>query len=259
MKNIIVILFPVFLFMNLGTSNLKQSKDYFINQNNMTTIIFDAADGLPVTADVYLTNNPNAPWIILFHQAGYSRGEYREIAPKLNEMGFNCMAVDQRSGEAVNDVENQTHKAAVKKKMKTAYPDAFPDLEASLLYIKNKFHSKKNIVWGSSYSASLVFILANKYKSDVLAIAAFSPGEYFTYEGKKIADFAKEVDCPVFITSAKSEHQGWKKIYEALDSKKKIGFLPASDGFHGSKALWQSNDGNEEYWKALTSFLENQL
>ena len=48
----------------------------------------------------------NAPVLVLFHQAGWSRGEYREIAPKLNELGYICLAIDQRSGKGVNGVAN---------------------------------------------------------------------------------------------------------------------------------------------------------
>jgi len=251
-----VLFFPVFLFVGMGLPNFE---NVFEGQSNMTTTTFKSTDGLQITADVYTTENPDAPWIILFHQAGYSRGEYREIAPKLNEMGFNCMAVDQRSGNEVNGVENMTHKAAVEKNLKTKYPDAFPDLEAALLHAKKRFYARKSIIWGSSYSASLVFILASKYPSDVAAIAAFSPGEYFTFEGKKIADFAKDVECPVFITSAASEQKDWKKIYESTGSEIKVGFLPSTEGFHGSKALWESKEGHDEYWTALTNFLKNQL
>ena len=259
MKKTLVLFFPTFLFISLGFSSLKEGASLFEKESTMTTTTFQSKDGLTITADVYATKNPDAPWILLFHQAGYSRGEYREIAPKLNEMGFNCMAIDQRSGEGVNNVENETYKAATNKNMKTKYPDAYPDLEAALLHVKSKFHSKKIIIWGSSYSASLVFILGSKYKEDVSAIAAFSPGEYFTFEGKKIADFAKSIECPVFITSSASEQKDWKNIYESLGSKIKIGFLPSSEGFHGSKALWETKDGNEEYWKSLSKFLENQL
>lgn len=41
--------------------------------------------------------------------------------------------------------------------------------------------------------------------------------------------------APLFITSAKSEEEG----------------------FHGSKALWKENEGNENYWKAVERFLKN--
>ncbi len=256
MKKLWVFFFPVFLFVGMG---LPVSENAFEEQSSLTTTTFKSTDGLQITGDIYASENPDAPWILLFHQAGYSRGEYREIAPKLNKIGFNCLAIDQRSGNEINGVENKTHKAAEKDHLPTKYPDAFPDMEAALLHVKNRFHARKMIVWGSSYSASLVFILASKYQSDVAAIIAFSPGEYFTFEGKKIADFSKDVAHPVFISSASSEHDDWKKIFESLDSKVKIGFLPSTEGNHGSKALWESNEGSEEYWKAVTAFLENQL
>ena len=34
-------------------------------------------------ADLYIAHDASAPFILLFHQAGWSRGEYLEIAPKL--------------------------------------------------------------------------------------------------------------------------------------------------------------------------------
>ena len=49
-------------------------------------ITFPSADGLVITADLYLQNrNKEVPFVVLFHQAGWSRGEYLEIAPKLNK------------------------------------------------------------------------------------------------------------------------------------------------------------------------------
>ena len=74
----------------------------------METVTFPAADGLAVTADLYLAHDKEAPFVILFHQAGYSRGEYGQIAPRLNGLGFNALAVDQRSGGAAKGVMNET-------------------------------------------------------------------------------------------------------------------------------------------------------
>ncbi|MGY8687411.1 MAG: hypothetical protein ACKVHP_06705, partial [Verrucomicrobiales bacterium] len=76
-------------------------------------VSFDSQDGLEVTADLFMAHeNPETPFILLFHQAGFSRGEYREIAPRLNQLGFNCMAIDQRSGNAANGVTNETAQRA---------------------------------------------------------------------------------------------------------------------------------------------------
>ncbi|MDX2288465.1 MAG: hypothetical protein NW217_06550 [Hyphomicrobiaceae bacterium] len=46
---------------------------------------FTASDGVTIHADVYkAVPAGNAPRIVLAHQAGSSRGEYREIAPRLH-------------------------------------------------------------------------------------------------------------------------------------------------------------------------------
>ncbi len=222
---------------------------------NKKEVTFKSKDNVQITADIYLTENINAPFILLFHQAWFSRGEYIETAPKLNELGFNCIAIDQRSGKKVNGINNKTYKDAQSKGMKTKYPDAFPDLEASLEYIKKNYNPKKIIVLGSSYSSSLVFILASKHK-EINAVLSFSPGEYFEFENKKISDWAKEVDCPVFIASSKKEAPECSEIFKNIKNRKSIQFIPKSKGFHGSKALWTKKEGNQEYWIAVKSFLK---
>ena len=56
---------------------------------------FPSAGGIAVHADVYPAKSSATPWIILFHQAGWSRGEYREIAPKLVDKGYAVLAAAQ--------------------------------------------------------------------------------------------------------------------------------------------------------------------
>ncbi len=219
------------------------------------TVTLESVDGVQVKADVYEIKDKKAPVILLFHQAGFSRGEYRETAPLLNDLGFNCIAIDQRSGKGVNGVTNETFIDASAKGISTKYPDAFPDLKAALKFAMRKYPSNKIIVWGSSYSASLVFVLAQKYLDKISAVIAFSPGEYFKFRGKEIKEYAKKVSCPVFITSAKNEHGYWKGIYESIPDGNKSFFLPETDGVHGSRALWKSNPSHKEYWKALKIFL----
>jgi thioredoxin-related protein len=45
---------------------------------------FNSSDGLEITADLYFKNPETSPLILLFHQEGWSRCEYKEIAPQLN-------------------------------------------------------------------------------------------------------------------------------------------------------------------------------
>ena len=226
------------------------------------TITFPSKEGLPITVDLYIAHPETAPFIILFHRARWSRGEYREIAPKLNKMGFNCMAVDQRSGDRVNGIINETAKLAKQKGKSTTYLDALQDIEAAISYAKFHFAKEKLIVWGSSYSAALVLKIAGDKPKLADGVLAFAPGEYFTKFGKSntyITESAKSIICPIFITSAKPEKERWLAIYQAIPSKTKTFYLPETKGVHGSEALWKSTPEYEGYWKAVRSFLNQFL
>jgi len=245
MKYAQLLIIPFMFFTFLGLSQTAMVK----------ALEIPSEDGIQLKANYYKIEANDKPLILLFHQAGYSRGEYVETGPKLNELGFSSLAIDQRSGSKVNGVMNDAAKDAKGKGLETDFPSAYPDLEATLKYVKeNDYAPNGVIVLGSSYSSSLIFILASQHTQYIKGLAAFSPGEYFKYEGKEIADFAKQVTCPVFITSAKNEKKSWSTIYENVESKKQF-FLPETSGHHGSKALWAERKGNEKYWASLKAFL----
>jgi len=221
------------------------------------SVDFPTAGGIEAKADVYESKNQSATLVLLFHQAGWSRGEYREIAPKLVKLGYRVMAVDQRSGGGVNGVPNETHKRAAKKGLARSYLDAYADLEAALAYARKNLKAERVIVWGSSYSASLVFRLTAEHPGDVAAVMAFAPGEYFKkQEGPDyVQGLAKRVKQPVFVTSSKREREQVVPIFDASPADKKILFTPASKGQHGSRALWAKWPDNDVYWAAVNRFL----
>jgi pimeloyl-ACP methyl ester carboxylesterase len=168
------------------------------------------------------------------------------------------MAVDLRSGEESNGIENQTWKYADSLKMETRYTDAYIDMRASLSLVKRKYPAAKIIFFGSSYSASLALKLAGDSPIGIAGVIAFSPGEYFSAFGWNrdiIQTSSANIKCPVFITSARSEEDNWKKIYDAIPVKTKVSFLPQLDGKNGAKVLWSVFPESEEYWKALKNFL----
>ncbi len=219
------------------------------------TVTFPAADGLTVTADLYVRHPQTVPCILLFHQAGWSRGEYEEIAPKLNELGFNVMAVDQRSGSSVNGVKNETAALAQARKLATGYLDAMPDLKAAIAYAKKDLAKGRLILWGSSYSASLVLKIAGDDPASCDAVLAFSPGEYFSPKDL-IAKSAASIKVPAFITSSPYEKSDWAGIFDAIRAPGKKSFLPDKDGQHGSSALWKRTKGSDAYWKEVEAFLK---
>ena len=193
----------------------------FLNLNDQKTsqITFPSRDGVEITADLYMDHPKSTPLIILFHQARSSRGDYLEIAPRLSLMGYNCMAVDLRSGSESNGVINQTKIAAEKAMKPTQYISAYQDMDAAIKYATAYFADSTVIVWGSSYSSALAIRYAGDNPDAVDAILAFSPGEYFRNQGKSatfIKEGAEKITKPVFITSARNEKTAWWSIFEAI-------------------------------------------
>ncbi|WP_420581720.1 alpha/beta hydrolase [Reichenbachiella sp.] len=226
------------------------------------TIKIKASDGVEVTVDLHISHPDTVPFIVLFHQAGWSRGEYQEIAPILNQLGFNCMAVDQRSGKAVNNVENQTFVSARQLMKETKYVNALPDMNAAITHAKTYLAKGDLIIWGSSYSSALVLKIAGDRADEINGVLAFSPGEYFQSMGKPkdyITSSAKSIQCPSFITSARGEQSSWWSIYEAIPTETKSYYLPESSGNHGSRALWSKFSDHRGYWDAVTTFLSQYL
>ena len=241
MKKLFLLLFVVLLFIACGDGKNVEPD----------TITFTAKDGLTVTADLYKTANENAPYIILFHQAFFSRGEYKTIAPRLNSLGYNCLAVDQRSGLYCKGTINQTASKARKLRLDRKYIHALPDLRASFLYVRDELKARKIIIWGSSYSSSLAFVLASEYPNDINGLLAFSPGEYFKDNDKKIIDYATSVKCPVFVTAEKKIKEQAKGIYDKAQSGNKV-FLDVKK--HGSRLLW---DPKTAVWEEAIKFIKS--
>ena len=220
--------------------------------NEYNKIYFNSKDGLKLTADFYEISNPKG-FILLCHRSHCNRAEYRETAPKLNNLGYSCLAIDQRSGMKVFGEVNETKNRAKEKGLSTGYLDAKPDIEAAIDHSFTLNNQKPIILFGSSYSASLVLLISPK-TDKVKATIAFSPGEYL-----KIINLAEQIkitDKPVFVTSPKKEIQQVSEVVKFVNKKHVTHFKPQLEGFHGSKTLWESVKGNEIYWEALVEFLK---
>lgn len=216
------------------------------------TVTFEAEDGVLVTADASRPETFPKTVIVLFHMAGASRGEYLDIARRLNRMGYATLAVDLRSGGAFNGIKNET---AARFGRDPGYAGAIPDLKAAVSFARKSLGAERVGVIGSSYSAALVLVLAGRDRSFADAVIAFSPGEYFS-DRQFVKEALPGIDVPVFLTAARSETGQWRPFAEILKDRSS-GFVPKGNGRHGATAL-SSSDG-KEYWAALEAFLANHL
>lgn len=217
-------------------------------------VTLNAADGTKVFGEYYGDADKAKPVILLFHQASSNAGEYATIAPRLNALGFNALALDQRSGGPGWGRDNQTAKAV---RGDPGFEQALPDLEAALDWAKADGRSGRAIIWGSSYSASLVFLLAAKHPERIAAVLAFSPGEYFGGRGT-VRTAAAKVSAPIFVSSASDpgEIAEAKTIIDASPAKVKVQYRPRA-GTHGSSSLRADRNpsGAAENWQAVEAFL----
>jgi dienelactone hydrolase len=217
-------------------------------------VSFKAVDGVDIFADQYISNEKNA-YVLMFHQDGYSRGEYREIAKKLLKLGYNCLAVDLRNGNEVNFVRNETARNVDNKTIARDFIDCQKDITASIDYAFN-LSKRKVVLFGSSFSASLSLIIGRSDER-VAAVIAFSPGEYF-YPAISVKDKIVQLDKPVYIACSELEYPYIISLTEQMVKTNLTLYKPlAGQNTHGAKVLWNSNPYHQDYWLSLLMFFKS--
>ncbi|MFC2081379.1 alpha/beta hydrolase [Bacteroidota bacterium] len=222
-------------------------------QGTKEKVTFSSDDGIEITADKYQVN-AEYPYILLFHQAGSSRGEFNDIAERFQKLRYNCLAVDLRSGDNSNFVKNETAQKANEQNTQVKFLDASKDIRASIDYVYG-LNPKEVILLGSSYSASLV-ILEGKEHPYVKGVIAFSPGEYFG-DDLRMEEAIDTFPKPLFVAVTQREEPYVKQMLSNVPQDGYTLFLPEKPGMHGARALWEDNPSKDEYWLALLLFINN--
>lgn len=216
-----------------------------------------AADGVTVFGLQYRAAQPKA-LILLFHQAGSSKGEYATIAPRLVAAGYSALAIDQRSGGDLYGPNETAAHAPPKpgQSQDAGYPAAEADLKAALDWgVQQKLPV---ILWGSSYSAALVFDVAAQNPGKVKALLAFSPGEYMP-DKHFVGRAASALTIPVFVDSAANadEIEAARTIADTVPGGRATQYVPVA-GVHGSSTLIAAKNpkGADANWQAALAFLK---
>ena len=217
---------------------------------------FVASDGVNVFGDSYVAASPDAPVILLFHQAGSGKSEYTPIAPRLVELGYSALAIDLRSGGDMYEPTNETVQHLGRSA--SDYRTVLPDMDAALAWVRKAHPHAPVYAWGSSFSAALVFAFAAKHPHEIKAVIAFSPNEWIDQNKHFVRDAARRLTVPVFVDSAANaeEEREAKAIYDEVGSRDKVDYVP-QNGTHGSSTLRDDIDasGSAENWDAVTRFL----
>ena len=240
-----------------SSKEIEIEKDTFITflDTDYETITFESEDGLLITANEFKIDD-SSPIIVLCHQAQFNKFEYDGIAQRLNENGFNCIAIDQRSGGPIGSAQNETNLAAKEAEKPVGYLDARQDIKAAVNFAADSY-DQKVILWGSSYSSTLV-LWESLENENVKSVISFSPGDYFPEIGS-LTDSISTFEKPFFITSGQWEIPDIDALLSKTTLKEnQVQFKPLEQGHHGSRALWVNQEGGEEYWEAIISFLNTQ-
>lgn len=222
----------------------------------VNTVRFKAADGLEITADEYIIDQ-GRPYILLFHEQGSSRGEFKTIARRLCKINYNCLAVDLRNGGNDNFVSNETVK-----QLREGHASAdVHDIEQDVVAAINYAYGKSNlpvILFGSGANGSLSLLVALN-NENTRAVVALSPGEYFM-PGIKIQDTVAQLKKPVFITSSKSEFPYVAELASGIEKEYLTLFEPKQgEGRRGTASFSTAYDQNTEYWIALILFFKDLM
>ena len=232
-------------------------------------VTFTTDDSLLVDAELYpavIDGQPrtsldvDVPLILLFHQAGSNAAEYQLIAPRLCGMGFQCLALDARGGGRSWGRDNVTMERF---REKTGQPgrreDALQDFSAAIAYVRDQGYTEKIIVWGSSYSASLVFDLVVTAPEEFAAGLAYSPGRRWARAGEDGGpSLAERVTVPMYVMWPPNEFtEDSRADFETIATPHKVLFVPDT-GRHGSSTLRSDRnpEGYEENWASVEAFLD---
>jgi dienelactone hydrolase len=206
-----------------------------------------ASDGVAVYGTLSQAQQHGRSIALLFHQAHANRHEYDSVVPALQKLGFDTLAIDQRSGGDLFGGHNET---VAKLGASADYMAPLPDLKAALAWARAQ-HYARIVAVGSSYSSSLVIVLAAEHPQGLSAIASFSPGEYFD-DKNQIKQAAAKVALPFYITTDPKEAGDVAEVLRDSHGANIVHYQPKV-GVHGASTLVPSR--NPGGWQAnLASF-----
>lgn len=218
-----------------------------------TEVTLQAADGVRVFGTALAAEGRSRGTVLLFHMAGSNRGEYATIARELARRGFDSLAIDQRSGGPAWGRRNET---VTTLGHATDFIAALPDLDIAFNWAAARPGRGPVLIWGSSYSAALVFLLATR-QPGIAALLAFSPGEYL--HGVSVRDAAARVACPAFVTSSSDAQEiaAAAQLVAVLRGTPRRQYRPEI-GQHGSQTLRSDRNprGAAAGWDAVGAFLD---
>lgn len=220
------------------------------------TISFETPDGVKIVGTLYAAAKENSAAVLMLHQFGGSRSDYKDLANQFQSSGFAVLAIDGRGfGESIKKVDGSKVAAG---QSAEAVNGMKSDVAAAVKFLSEQRNvDKKRIgVVGASYGSSLAIIHAAD-NAEIKAVGLLSPGT--NYFGTLPTEPATEKygTRPILIVAAEddSESATASRLLDKLAKGDKHQLQIYPKGGHGT-AILKGGVGLE---KLLLEFFRQNL
>jgi len=168
------------------------------------TVSFDAPDGVKIVGTFYAATKENSPAVLLLHQYGGSRSNYKNLAGQFQSNGIAVLAIDGRGfGESTRKTDGSRVAASQSDEAVTGMKS---DVAAAVKFLGEQRAVDKNKIGivGASYSSSLAIIYAAE-NSAIKAVALLSPGTNYFGNLPTEPAIAKYGTRPLLIVAAEDD------------------------------------------------------
>jgi len=187
-------------------------------------VSFTTTDSIKIAATFYKAQKPNGVAVILLHMRARDRSTWEDFAGKLNDAGFDALAIDFRGhgesgGPRVDQFTEQD------------YQNLTLDVAAAEQYLKSKDPKVKIVLAGASIGANTALNYAAQ-NPNIAAIVLLSLG--IDYKGVKTDETSKQISAPVFLATSSDDPQSYQGLETWQANIKNLESLTFTDAGHGT-------------------------
>lgn len=206
-------------------------------KKNYTPLV--TGDGIKLDFDYYPANFPSSPTVILLPDTRCDRKNFGTFPAKLNEAGFNVLALDLRYKDLLSRTRSR-QEAIQTISRQDLYILADQDVKSAIDYLlrQDNVDPKRICIIGTSLGSRVALQSGVKYNAKALVLISLSGEEIFlTSGGTPIRQLLSEYgDRPIlFMTSEKD----WGNNYKAAEDNK--GYVKSVKGISELK-IWPGSD-----------------
>jgi dienelactone hydrolase len=175
------------------------------------TVSINSPDGVVLVGTFLTANKPNSPALLLLHQWESDRHSWDDFARRLQDDGFNVLAIDGRGfGESIKRADGTS---VAEGRTEADVKAMLGDVGASFDFLsrqKDVDPDRVGII-GASYGSSLALMFAAE-NPKVAAVALLSPGLNYFGNMQTEPAITNYRSRPVFLAAAKDDPESFNAV-----------------------------------------------